>query len=89
MLKESGIVGRLCVFALAIAAFSVFDSIRVEADTATNPTIAQYGHRTVNISKSTCPNSSCAVLKAEKANPGWKVVSIKEMSATWHITMKN
>jgi hypothetical protein len=46
------------------------------------------GQRTVAISKLTSPTAAQAKLKAEKKNPGWKVVKIKELSKSWSITMK-
>ena len=44
--------------------------------------------RTVAISKISAKTSSQAILIAERKNPGWKVVNIKEHSKHWGITMK-
>ncbi len=44
--------------------------------------------RTVAISKISAKTSSQAILIAERKNPGWKVVKIKEHSKHWGITMK-
>jgi hypothetical protein len=44
--------------------------------------------RTTSVSKSSCPTAAQARIKAEKANPGWKVVNIKELSKVWHLTLK-
>ncbi len=44
--------------------------------------------RTVSISKLTSPTAAQAILKAEKKNPGWKVVNCKELSKSWSLTLK-
>ena len=44
--------------------------------------------RTMSISKLTCPSAAQAILKAEKKNPGWKVVNCKELSKSWSLTLK-
>ena len=44
--------------------------------------------RTVAISKISAKTSSQAILIAERKNPGWKVVKVKEHSKHWGITMK-
>jgi hypothetical protein len=44
--------------------------------------------RTVAISKISAQTSSQAILIAERKNPGWKVVKVKEHSKHWGITMK-
>ena len=49
---------------------------------------SEYQQRTTSVSKASCPTAAQARIKAEKANPGWRVVNIKEMSKVWHITLK-
>ncbi len=44
--------------------------------------------RTVAISKISAKTSSQVILIAERKNPGWKVVKVKEHSKHWGITMK-
>ncbi|MDG2381226.1 MAG: hypothetical protein P8N76_06095 [Pirellulaceae bacterium] len=44
--------------------------------------------RTVSIPKTSAKTASRAILIAEKKNPGWKVVKIKEHSKHWGVTMK-
>jgi hypothetical protein len=44
--------------------------------------------RTVAISKISAKSASQAILLAERKNPGWKVVNVKEHSQHWGITMK-
>ena len=44
--------------------------------------------RTVAISKISAKSASQAILIAEKKNPGWKVVSVKEHSQDWGLTLK-
>ena len=56
----------------------------VEAKTVSS----EYQQRTTSVSKASCPTAAQARIKAEKANPGWRVVNIKEMSKVWHITLK-
>jgi len=69
-----------------VSAFAVVPVSSV-ANTITDPGIIS-SQRIYSVSKATCPNSSCAVFKAQKANPGWTVVNIKEMSKVWHLTLK-
>ncbi len=47
-----------------------------------------WNQRTVSISKLTSPTAAQAILKAEKKNPGWKVVNCKELSKSWSLTLK-
>ena len=67
--------------------FSVIaaDSFHVNKDSSVNRFLSQ---RTTAVSKASCPSAAQARIKAEKANPGWRVVSIKELSKVWHITLK-
>ena len=44
--------------------------------------------RTTDVPKSTCKSAAQAILIAEKKNPGWKVVNVKELSKVWHLTLK-
>ena len=69
-----------------VSAFAVVPVSSV-ANTITDPGIIS-SQRIYSVSKATCPNSSCAVFKAQKANPGWTVVNIKELSKVWHLTLK-
>lgn len=43
--------------------------------------------RTVAISNNSANTSAQAILVAEKKNPDWKVVNVKEHSKHWGITM--
>ena len=72
---------------LLSSTFSVIaaDSFHVNKDSSVNRFLSQ---RTTAVSKASCPSAAQARIKAEKANPGWRVVSIKELSKVWHITLK-
>ncbi len=61
-----------------------------EAAHSVEPTVLVLApmQRTVAISKISAKTSSQAILIAERKNPGWKVVKIKEHSKHWGITMK-
>jgi hypothetical protein len=76
----------LLVLFCCVSAFAVVPVSSV-ANTITDPGVIA-SQRIYSVSKATCPNSSCAVFKAQKANPGWTVVNIKEMSKVWHLTLK-
>ena len=58
---------------------------KVNAEVTSNVFLSQ---KTASFSKSSCPTAAQARIKAEKANPGWKVVNIKELSKVWHLTLK-
>lgn len=76
------------VFGLLIACI-VSSAQTLPAKANTEVTTPVYlGQRLVSISKATSPTAAQAKLKAEKKNPGWKVVKIKELSKSWSITMK-
>ena len=53
-----------------------------------SPVHLMLAQRMVSIPKSSSPSAAQAQLAAEKKNPGWKVVNIKELSKSWSITMK-
>ena len=61
------------------------DSFQLKRAPSANAYLSQ---RTTAVSKASCPSAAQARIKAEKANPGWRVVSIKELSKVWHITLK-
>lgn len=61
------------------------DSFHPNKHASVNAFLSQ---RTTAVSKASCPTAAQARIKAEKANPGWRVVSIKELSKVWHITLK-
>ena len=62
----------------------------LEAAHSVEPTVSVLApmQRTVAISKISAKTSSQAILIAERKNPGWKVVKIKEHTKHWGITMK-
>ena len=74
----------MLLFSFTFSAIAA-DSFHVNKDFSANAFLSQ---RTTSVSKASCPSAAQARIKAEKANPGWRVVSIKELSKVWHITLK-
>ena len=70
---------------VGVIAFSEAPIPKVNAEVTSNVLLSQ---RTTSVSKSSCPTAAQARIKAEKSNPGWKVVNIKELSKVWHLTLK-
>ena len=54
----------------------------------TSPATLPVSQRTVAISKLTCQSAAQAVMKAERANPGWKAVNVKEHKHHYGVTLK-
>jgi hypothetical protein len=46
-----------------------------------------FNTRTYNVSKQQAASAAQAILIAERANPGWKVQSVKELGIGWHMLM--
>ncbi len=70
---------------VGVIVFAGTPNTKVDAEVTSNVFLSQ---RTTSVSKSSCPTAAQAKIKAEKANPGWKVVNIKELSKVWHLTLK-
>jgi hypothetical protein len=70
---------------VGVIVFTGTPNSKVNAEVTSNVFLSQ---RTTSVSKSSCPTAAQARIKAEKANPGWKVVNIKELSKVWHLTLK-
>jgi hypothetical protein len=74
------------VTALAILFFGI-STVEMNASSRPSEIEVAFNTRTYNVTKQQAPNSAQAILLAEKANPGWKVQSIKELGNVWHMTM--
>ena len=80
------LIAKLIVLVfVGVIVFSEAPISKVNAEVTSNVLLSQ---RTTSVSKSSCPTAAQARIKAEKANPGWKVVNIKELSKVWHLTLK-
>lgn len=80
------LVAKLVVLIfVGVIVFAGTPNSKVNAEVISNVFLSQ---RTTSVSKSSCPTAAQARIKAEKANPGWKVVNIKELSKVWHLTLK-
>ena len=80
------LIAKLIVLVfVGVIVFAEAPISKVNAEVTSNVFLSQ---RTTSVSKSSCPTAAQARIKAEKANPGWKVVNIKELSKVWHLTLK-
>ena len=71
-----------CLSFAPVASLHALDSSVVEVS------ILVPSQRTMSISKSSARSAAQARVIAERKNPGWMVVSIKERSKSWGITLK-
>lgn len=90
-MKNKSMTKKLISLATFMGCLTLFGGALVALDSPCQTTEVcriLWNQRTVSISKLTCPSAAQAILKAEKKNPGWKVVNCKELSKSWSLTLK-
>ena len=80
-------IKSICCLVVCVLWLAQTPAVQANSEAA-SPVHLMSANRTVSISKSSSPTAAQAQLAAEKKNPGWKVVNIKELSKSWSITMK-
>ncbi|MEY4568244.1 MAG: hypothetical protein RLY14_3214 [Planctomycetota bacterium] len=80
------LVKKAIVTALMIASFGWSANEYIAHSKSAEIQLA-FNTRTYNVSKQQAATAAQAILIAERANPGWKVQSVKELGIGWHMLM--